>query len=265
MNNYIKEIKAFIIITVFFLLTLLILFLPQIVSPFISLKIFLISFFSYILLIILSYQLAKITKNNIILKINKILFFPIYFFFTFFTFVIPIGMMIIHIFLYFGTSFLIPTIIVLVANLFLDNNTLTQETSIYLRITLSAFIMVIFNYQIRNFVHTISPARFKTSKKLKPYKLDKMSEYLLSEDNIRFIVYSVYVIFLILINLTYFQIGTGFFQEHGKAILQSFVTFIAFDRAINILKNLKFKPSDFLKMIIKSIRNKIEDLENKNS
>lgn len=46
------------------------------------------------------------------------------------------------------------------------------------------------------------------------------------------------------------------------AILQSFVTFIALDRALILLKQLEFKPSDLLSMIIKSVASKFKDLEN---
>ena len=46
-------------------------------------------------------------------------------------------------------------------------------------------------------------------------------------------------------------------NNYDSAVLQSFITFIAFDRALTILKQLEFKPSDLLMKIVTSINNKI--------
>lgn len=165
--------------------------------------------------------------------------------------------------MYMGVSFLIPECTYRIIEFFFKGF-ITPQTHIYLVISLATFIMVILNYQLRNFIHKISPVRFKNSNKLKPYQIDKLSEYLLSENNIRFIVYGVYVIALISLNYTNFQSLEGDSCQLGKPILQSFVTFIAFDRTIGIMKSLNFKPSDYLTMLCKSILRKIKDLENKN-
>lgn len=116
-----------------------------------------------------------------------------------------------------------------------------------MKFTISVFIAVLFNFQLRKLIYKISPARFKDSKSLKPYELDKLTDYILSENNIRFVIYGIYFLLLLVFNYIEFEENDKYNLETNKAILQSFVTFIALDRALTLLRDLEFKPSDFLK------------------
>jgi len=264
MHNYIKEIKALLILTFLFLFVF---FLPKIISIIysqIGLKLSLIIFSSYITIIFISKKINKVKKNNLTSKIEKIITYPFDLAFAILTFIIPISIILIHLIFYVGISFLIPELIYLTCD-FIDNQLISQQTHIYLLISSASFIMVILNFQLRSYIHRISPARFKTSEKLKPYRLEEISEYILSENNVRFIIYSTYVIILTIINFSSFQAYTTIFNPYENTILQSFVTFIAFDRAIGIMKNLNFKPSDFLIMLIRSVYNKLESIKSNNN
>lgn len=262
MNNYIKEIKALLMLTLVFTAVLLFFNLPTLIYSTIGLKPIIIFLLSYVVILILSSVLNRFIKYSFFSKLKIICFSPLTFLYILLTFVIPIGIIIIHVMLYFGISFVIPEFIYWACRI-INNQLISKQTHIYLLISLASFNMVILNFQLRGFVHRISPARFKDSKKLKPYQLEKISEYLLSENNVRFIVYSIYVIVLISINVTNFQSNKQSINIFEKPILQSFVTFIAFDRAVGIMKNLNFKPSDFLKMLVISILNKLKNIENK--
>jgi hypothetical protein len=75
-------------------------------------------------------------------------------------------------------------------------------------------------------------------------------------NNIKFLVYSFYVVALSVTNYLNFQ-GDSFSKgiSTDKSILQSFVTFIAFDLALVLMKQLDFRPSHFVHKVIRSISN----------
>ncbi len=131
---------------------------------------------------------------------------------------------------------------------------------IYLKLTSTVFICVILNPILREIVYKISPLRLKSSKKIKPYELEKHSNYILSNDNIKFLVYGGYVIVIILMNFLNLQgLSYNGSIDNDKAILQSFVTFIAFERAFSLMKQLNFRPSIFLNNIIQSVYKVLKD------
>lgn len=60
---------------------------------------------------------------------------------------------------------------------------------------------------------------------------------------------------VVLLATNYLSFESSWLSESSsqdKAIIQSFVVFIAFERALTLLKDLEFKPSDFLKILIYS-------------
>ena len=97
---------------------------------------------------------------------------------------------------------------------------------------------------------------------MKPYELDKLTDYFLSLENVRSIVYFGYVIVLLVINYYNFQDLTVWSSlTMDRAILQSFLTFIAVERALIFLKTLNFRPSVLLEKISSSILSKIKDAD----
>lgn len=259
MNNYIKEIKAIVIIA--FILFLIFGIIHSLTIPgveFWSCKIIL----GYITLCGLAVIFKKIFRNKNIDKIAEIILIPgqIFYFLTYF--IIPFGTLIMHLIFYIMISFLTLFITFELLHKFEMIPFLTLPTIRYIEITLSVFIAVLFNYQIRRFIYYFSPARIHTSQKLKPFELDKLTDYFLSEKNIRFLIYSIYVVVLTMINFEKFQENALFDNSIlDDAILQSFLTFIAFDKVLLLLKSLEFKPSDLLLKIKASIFNKIEALK----
>lgn len=263
MNNYLKEIKA---IITFAVIGIIIFGFPYLLAYY-QIENYIYSLIlAYIIICVFFAILSTIVKNKILKKITSIILLPAGIILIITNFIIPIGFLIIHLICYVGFVLLIPVAILKLITVF-DVCQINQiPTLTYIKFTSAVFIAVLFNYQIRKLIYKISPARIKSSIKLKPYELDKLTDYMLSENNVRFLIYSLYVILLIITNYTNFE--EDYLSINGandKAILQSFVTFIAFDRALTLLKQLEFKPSDFLNKIIKSIVNKFKDLEQKNS
>ena len=262
MNNYIKEIKA---ILIFIIIGILIFGFPSILGYFKIENYFYYALIIYISLCASLAILSSILNSKILKQITNFILLPAGIILAIGTIIMPFGFLLIHVLYYLAFVILIPSIILKLLILLNICPTLNPSTLTYIKFTFSVFIAVLFNYQLRNLIYKISPARLKSSKKLKPYELDKLTDYLLSENNVRFTIYSLYVVVLIIVN--FLNLEENSLSTNGtndKAILQSFVTFIAFDRALSLLKQLEFKPSDFLNKIIKSIINKFKDLD-KNS
>src|SRR5690606_2036555 len=121
------------------------------------------------------------------------------------TIIIPFGFLLIHILYYVAFSVLIPAIFFKIIELYNISLIKNESTLVYIKFTSIVFIAVLFNFQLRRLIYIISPARIKSSKKLRPYELDKLTDYLLSESNVRFLIYSLYVILLLVINFNNFE------------------------------------------------------------
>lgn len=258
-KEFYKELKATGII---FLFVGLIFFLVYIGKKIPLDKTFYISIFSYFAILIFLGGLNLFFKNKYLKRINGLIYLPLALVGAVLIIIIPFWLLLLHLIFYFMFAFLIPELLYKVLNYLHLIDFIQEPTALYLRITLTVFICVLFNPSLRNLVYLLSPARIKTSEKLRPYQLDKLTNYLLSSDNIRLIVYVGYVVALGVINYSNFQNSSiSKTMNIDRAILQSFVTFIAFDRALVLFKQLNFKPSRLLTRIYKAILNKT----NKNS
>ena len=220
----------------------------------------------YILICVIVVIIQQIFKNRIVDKVTGIILIPAGILYAIGTIIIPFGTVFVHLLYYLIVSVVLPLIIIRVLNQFGYLSFLTETTIFFFQITITVFVSVLFNHQIRQLVYIISPARIRTSEKLKPYELDKLTDYLISEKNIRFLIYVLYFISLLAINISDFQ-GSSLTEktEFDKAILQSFIAFIAFDRVLALLKDLEFKPSTFLIKMFQSISNKLKDLDKNNN
>ncbi len=256
MNNYTKEIKAILI----FIMIGAVIFGFTFAISYLKLQNYLFgSIVIYMAGALLLLILNSLTNSGFIKTLLGYYLIIAHLLWVLGALLMPFGFLFIHFLYYIFFSLFIPESLYWIYNFF-DLNILSNNTTIlYLKLTMSTFIAVIFNYQLRYLIYAISPARLKTSKKLKPYELDKLTDYLLSDRNVRFIIYSGYFILLSITNIMTFENKTLTSTIlNDKAILQSFVTFIAFDRALALLKQLEFKPSDFLNRIVDSIRRKFK-------
>ncbi|MES2652708.1 MAG: hypothetical protein V4663_13280 [Bacteroidota bacterium] len=213
----------------------------------------------YVSLILLLFICGKYIKNRYFNNFKTVVLFPIVIIYALLLITIPFLSLIVHTLLYFGIAFLIPELLSKGLSYFHLIDFITVQTIIYLKITLTVFISVLLNPLLRDIVYRLSPVMLKSSKKLKPLELDKLTDYFLSVQNVRFFVYSFYVVALLTTNYLNFQ-GQSFSTNavNDKCILQSFVTFIAFDRALALAKLLDFKPSSLVAKIHKSILKKLD-------
>ncbi|PKB15203.1 hypothetical protein CLU82_0267 [Flavobacterium sp. 5] len=222
-------------------------------------KIKLISYFS---IVALTYFLQK--KFKIFQILFQILILPFSIFFVVFAIGIPFLILQMHLLIYFALCFFIPSVFFQLYE-YLQYPPINIQLKVYVILSFSVICSVVFQKQIKYIVHTFSPARLKTSEKLRPYKIGELSDYLLSESNIKFLVFIIYFVIIVCVNFYNFQNLSYYDSEKiDKAVLQSFVTYIAFDRIISNLKQVEFKPSEMVKKMKNSIFNKMEQLDNIN-
>jgi hypothetical protein len=223
-------------------------------------KNFSISLVTYISTFIVLHLLASFLKNKYFDKFTTVFSYPFSIIYAILIVLIPFLILLLHVGLYFGIAFLIPELLYKGLKYLHLIDFVTIPTAVYLKITLTVFISVLLNPLLIDIVYYISPARLNTSEKLKSYELGKLTEYFLSTDNVKFFVYAFYVIALLATNYFNFQgVGMSSNIETDKSIMQSFVTFIAFDRSFTLLKQLHFKPSRLLDKIYHSISNMVNN------
>src|SRR5690606_2454094 len=143
-------------------------------------------------------------KNKVIDIPYQILAFPFTLFFAIATIGIPFLMLQLHLFYYLGLCFTFPMIIYQAYEAF-GNPIINTQLKVYLIVTFAVMCSVLFRSPILWFVHKFSPARLKTSEKLRPYNLDELSNYLISENNIKFVIFTLYFILIVFINFYSFQ------------------------------------------------------------
>lgn len=258
MSNTLKEVKYSILllfgIFISFLTTVII---PLLLIEYLSFKIVL----CIIAYLITTYLCWKVFKKKIFQFLYTVPLLPLYFFLETLTYTIPINLILMNVFLYIG----FPIILVSYTSFALTyfDFQVNFELKLYLSFLFVYLFYVTFNRLMLSYVAKISPARYKDSKKLKPYDIKEISEYLLSQDNMKLIIYSFNFLAIIFINVYKFQ-ELNFNDKillFEKPILQSLVTFIAFDRAITLFKGLVFKPSELYHKILTGIKNKKETLK----
>lgn len=257
MKNLIKEFKYIIFIFIGICVTLLTAIIPIYVIPYISVK---------IIIVILSYLtvtflLKKIIKSNITKSLFSLPFAPFALFFKLLTFTIPISLILMNIFLYFG----LPIVICFLFFSYLNyqNYPIGIDLQVYTTSLVWYISLVTTNKLLLFYLAKLSPARYSTSQKLKPYNIKEISEYILSEDNIKMLIFTLNFCVITAINLNQFQ-GIRFFEilyNLERPIIQSLVSFIAFDRVVTLMKTAKFKPSILYQKTKEGIDAKIKQLE----
>ncbi|WP_089756545.1 hypothetical protein [Chryseobacterium soldanellicola] len=167
--------------------------------------------------------------------------------------------------LYLMISFVIPGLILKILSYF-QILILPNELKIYIIFTSAVFIAVLFNGKLRKFVQWLSSLYTKNYSFAKNAKLNALTDYVASQNIIKFLIYSIYVILLIVMNIHKLQ-GRSLYNNtnYDVAILQSFVTFLAFDKVHALSAQLDFKFSNLLSLLIYSIKSLMNfNIEEKN-
>ncbi len=206
----------------------------------------------YIVLCVLLFIVAKRTKNSRVIKTHRLLVLPLSLFIGFLSVAMPYFVLQIHLFVYLFFSSIIPMLFYMLDRItgLLD---LKITTHIYLIVTFSVITATLMNKQMAQLTYRFSPMQFSTHIS-KRFEFIRLTDYFLSEHTIKFVIYFSYFLYLLVFNLFTFQEHSLYSSPlMDKAVLQSFITFLALERLIANLKDLDFKPSEMLKLLLTSI------------
>lgn len=214
---------------------------------------------AYILVCTSLFVIGKRKKNSTLLRIQRILVLPFTLFIGFLSVAMPYFVLQIHLFVYLFFSSIIPILLYLI-----DRSTglldLKITTHIYIIVTFSVITATLMNKQMKYLTYQFSPMQLYSTHISKRFEFNRLTNYFLSEHTIKFVIYFSYFLYLLIFN--FFT-----FEEHSlyssplmdRAVLQSFITFLALERLISNLKDLDFKPSEMLKLLLTSIRGDDKD------
>jgi len=207
----------------------------------------------YIIICILAFQVNKRFKFKLLNIITQIIFIPITILTIVIAVAIPILSMQMSIYFYLLLSFIIPMIIYRVDEHYRLIN-LNFETWLYIILTLGVISAFLLHRQISYLVNKITTYIHNKSKRIEKLKLLELNDYVISLNNIRFTIFFLYLIYIMIINLISFQNSSLYLNQNiDKAVLQSFVTFVAFDRVLSTTKITEFRSSKLLQLLKNSI------------
>lgn len=217
----------------------------------------------YILLCILLSQINRKIKNKVFEILVQIIWFPFTLFFLFVTVAIPILLTQVYLFVYLVLSFLIPMVLYKIDEKHLITE-LTKETWVYLIITSGVTIATLFHKQIAFLAFKLIPFFAKKSERIKRLELVELCKYIVSKNNIKLIIYSLFFLALIVFNISSLQQKSYYDNPNiDRAILQSFLSYIALERILTNLKLTKFRPSKLLRSLGLSIFNETKIITDK--
>lgn len=208
-------------------------------------RIWLIVFVYFVLALLIAIISSKY-HNRVIEILSKIYLFPLGIVFILLMISNPIGAIVIHAFSYYIIVFLLPLIFKLVNDNFKIIE-LSFENFIFLSLTFSSIVSIVFYKYIMKLVIKLSPFGLNDKEKKDKEILKKMVEYIITPQNIRFIIYAAYFVYLCIFSFNYID-GKSSFDANStySAIMQAFFAFLAFDSLRINSKEIKFLPSKLL-------------------
>lgn len=192
--------------------------------------------FLYYCSIIILISSLKIPIN----KFTKVFYFIIFFPIIIFKFLEPILLSLICLVFHAGVYLILGVFLAYMCKMEILN--LTRNAILYISLTLGSIIILLFGkYVIKYTLYIFNNDH-------KPYMQELNFDFiqlLLNKDVFKLSVYSMYFIILILSSMSSFEVfSLVYFNTYRTPILQSFVSFIAFERVVNnteILSEIKKK------------------------
>ncbi|MGJ8592626.1 MAG: hypothetical protein ACSHXF_08770 [Aquaticitalea sp.] len=207
----------------------------------------------YIALTLGAHIAGKRTNDKRFKRLKRILLLPFTLLIGFLSVAMPYFVLQIHLFVYLFFSAIIPILCYRIDRMthLLD---LKITTHIYLIVTLSVIMATLMNKQMKQLTYRFSPMQLYSNHISKRFEFNQLTEYFLSEHTIKFVIYFSYFLYLLIFNLFTFQEHSVYSSPlMDRAVLQSFITFLALERLLSNLKELDFKPSEMLKLLLTSM------------
>ncbi len=220
---------------------------------FISFKyspLFLIIYFILLFMSVGIYLKYKNKRTEILMQIIGLPFTLLY---LYATIVLPILLILLGMYLYILVASALPFALYILNKIYGFAN-LESQTVVYIMLTSTSIIAILADNIIREIIYWIPPFHVKTSNKMKKYKIKELGDYLFTESNIRFTIYLSYFLYYGIYNVLSFQNSIALKEfPYSNSILQSFLTFLAYDSLITITNNSKFSSQELLRRLISSM------------
>jgi len=215
-------------------------------------------------LLIITSQLKRLSNNNFFELLHKVISLPLDLFFFLLIIVIPVLCTHLFIYVFIALAFLIPMMLYRLDQAF-DILSLKYETWVYIILTTGGITLILLNKQIEKLTFRLIPFLVRKTEKLKRFKIVELCTYIASRDNIKIIIYFMFFITLIAFNVLSLQANSYFDNPNvDKAIIQFFITFIAFDRILSSIKFSEFRPSKLLEIYKSAIFNEAKNFTEDN-
>ncbi len=216
-------------------------------SGFITISIFLV--YSILTLWIGSY--IKESTNKILKILVIIISFPFLVVFLILKFSHPFIAVILNLIYYLFFSLIIPASAILILKK-LELVNISYEIGVFIVLTISTIVSVSMNKYLMKFINKYSPAIKKDSKSEDNIEIIKLVEYLFTPNNVRFTIYLLYFVYLIILSIKYLENESLFkTASTDMAILQAFLVFLAYDSIRINSRDIKALPSVILRAILK--------------
>jgi len=260
-KNTKKELKSTIIFVLINIMVIFLIYFGKFLKNYFSdVKYFWIGLVIYFILTFLLTILNHRINFKVLRIATLILSFPISLIYVLVAILIPVLITQIYLILYFILSFILPYLLYTL-DIKYSFLSLQIQTWIYIISTTGVIIAIIFNKQIDYLTFKIVPFTSLKKEKKKRSNLVELCNYIVSSSNIKLVIYSLYFIALIITNFLNFQ-DSSFFStpDIDKAILQSFITFLAFERLTTNLELSEFRPSQLISILQSAINKEIEEI-----
>jgi len=204
----------------------------------------------FILMSIIAYFDRKF-DNRFLKLINLFLSIPLALVYIISDITIPVITLLMHTLYFFSLAFMFPTGLILINHAFKIIE-ISKGSQVFVVLTIGALESVVLYKYIIRLVYNFSPIKVNNSEKYEKYKLKELTEYILTPQNIKFIFYSLYFIYLIVFSIMYLEKKNFFIsQSIDFAVLQAFLVFLAFDSLVTNSKEIRVLPSKLLyKMVV---------------
>lgn len=248
-----KEIKASVLLG---LLTVVFVFIFWLSNSFIDINsksgfIIILLFLVYSILTFWIGSYIKESTNKILKILIIIISLPVLVIFFILKFSHPFIAVILNLIYYLFFSLIIPIGAIFILKK-LNFANISYEIGVFIVLTVGTIVSVSMNKYLMKLIYRYSHAIKKDSKSEDNIEIIKLVEYLFTPNNVRFTIYLLYFVYLVVFSIKYLENESLFKTALTDiAILQAFLVFLAYDSIRVNSKDIKALPSVILKAILK--------------
>jgi len=203
-------------------------------------------FVIYIIFFIVISAISKKHPTKIFIVIQMVLFVPL----IILKFMRPYMAILLHSILYVFFSTILPCFFIILTDYFKVID-VSYENKIFLIFAFGSIISVQFNKFLIKLIFNISLAIKKNSKNIDNLEIIRLTNYLFKPNNIRFFIYLMYLVFMLIYSIKYLDNKSLFdLKSVDTAIMQAFLVFLAFDSLRINSKDISILPSVILRKVI---------------